>query len=41
MAYSKNTVEKRLSIWEYAAEQREIAKQLLEKCKQREREKKN
>ncbi len=39
MAYSKNTVEKRLSIWEYAAEQREVAKKLLEKCK--EREKKN
>jgi hypothetical protein len=39
MAYSKHTVDKRLSIWEYASEQKQKAKELLEKCK--EREKKN
>ena len=38
MAYSKHTVEKRLSIWEYAAEQKQKAKELLEKCKEREKE---
>jgi hypothetical protein len=38
MAYSKHVVEKRLSIWEYAAEQREVAKKLLEKCKEREKQ---
>jgi hypothetical protein len=38
MAYSKHTVEKRLSIWEYAAEQKQKAKELLEKCKEREKQ---
>ena len=38
MAYSKHPVTKRLSIWEYASEQREVAKQLLEKCKEREKQ---
>jgi hypothetical protein len=38
MAYSKHTVEKRLSIWEYAAEQREVAKRLLAECKKREKQ---
>jgi hypothetical protein len=38
MAYSKRTVEKRLSIWEYAAEQKQKAKELLEKCKEREKQ---
>ena len=38
MAYSKHTVEKRLSIWEYASEQNKKAKELLEKCKEREKQ---
>lgn len=38
MACSKHTVEKRLSIWEYAAEQKQKAKELLEKCKEREKQ---
>ena len=38
MAYSKHTVEKRLSIWENAAEQKQKAKELLEKCKEREKQ---
>ena len=38
MAYSKHTVEKRLSIWEYAAEQKQKATELLEKCKEREKQ---
>jgi len=38
MAYSKHPITKRLSIWEYAAEQREVAKKLLEKCKEREKQ---
>ena len=28
----------RLSIWEYASEQKQKAKELLEKCKEREKE---
>jgi len=39
MAYSKHTVEKRLSIWEYAAEQKQRAKELLAQCKERELQK--
>jgi len=38
MAYSKHPITKRLSIWEYASEQREVAKKLLEKCKEREKQ---
>ena len=38
MAYSKHPVTTRLSIWEYAAEQKQKAKELLEKCKQREKD---
>lgn len=37
MAYSKRPVTKRLSIWEYASEQKQKAKELLEKCKEREK----
>ena len=39
MAYSKHPVTTRLSIWEYASEQKQKAKELLEKCKEREKEK--
>ena len=38
MAYSKHTVEKRLSIWEYAIQEKQKAKELLEKCKEREKQ---
>ena len=38
MAYSKHPVTKRLSIWEYASDQKQKAKELLEKCKEREKQ---
>jgi len=38
MAYSKHPVTTRLSIWEYASEQKQKAKELLEKCKEREKQ---
>ena len=38
MAYSKHPITKRLSIWEYASDQKKKAKELLEKCKEREKQ---
>lgn len=35
---TRKPIEKRLSIFEYAAEQREIAKKLLAQCKEREKQ---
>jgi len=38
MAYSKHPITTRLSIWEYASDQKQKAKELLEKCKEREKQ---
>jgi hypothetical protein len=35
---TRKPIEKRLSIWEYASEQKLKAKELLEKCKEREKQ---